>query len=121
MAGSGIKVISDTLSPGIRRFPGAMGKALDGIMVYHAPQVAAYMKNNASWTDRTANARNGLDAKPYRDGTKHGIVAFHQVPYGIWLEVAHNGQYKIIIPTILHEGISVMKTVAQVLSRMEAA
>lgn len=119
MARSGIHLTEDTLSPRLAAFPGKINQALDGIMQYHEPQVARYMKDNAPWTDRTANARNGLDAKAYSDQNVHGIVAFHQVPYGIWLEVSNSGKYRIIVPTIISQGQEVMRTVRDVFRRMD--
>lgn len=115
---NGIQIEKDTLTPGVKAFPFKMAVALSAVMKYHEPQVASYMKNNAPWTDRTANARNGLDAKAYETPTVWGIVCFHQMPYGIWLEVCNDGRYAIIKPTILHEGQSVMNTVAELLRRM---
>jgi hypothetical protein len=59
-----------------------------------------YMKNNAPWQDQTGNARNGLASKPFSEGTNFGMDLFHQVPYGIWLEVRFSGRYAVIDPTL---------------------
>lgn len=67
---------------------------------FFAPQIEADMKVSASWTDRTGNARNGLAARAFRNADTMGIILYHQVPYGIWLEIANGGRYAIIMPTI---------------------
>ena len=83
-----------------------------------APEVENYMKVNAPWTDRTSNARNGLAARAYREGTEIGIVCFHQVEYGIWLEIKNEGRYAIIQPTIDEMGPDVMRRYNRLLDRM---
>lgn len=67
---------------------------------YFAPQIEADMKTQAPWTDRTGNARNGLAARAFRSADTMGIVLYHQVPYGIWLELANGGRYAVIGPAI---------------------
>lgn len=88
------------------------------VLAYHEPQVSSYAKTYAPWNDQTGNARNGLDAKVYRDGSKQGIVLFHQVAYGIWLEVRWDGRYATIVPTILNQGPEVMRSLEGLLGRL---
>jgi hypothetical protein len=83
-----------------------------------APEVESYMKNNAPWTDRTGNARNGLAARAYESGNEVGIVLYHQVSYGIWLEVRWSGRYAIINPTIEEMGPRVMQQFSNLLERI---
>jgi hypothetical protein len=83
-----------------------------------APEVANYAKLNAPWTDRTGNARNGLAAQAYEDGDEVGIVIYHQVPYGIWLEIRWAGEYAIINPTIDVMGPKVMAAYNNLLARL---
>jgi hypothetical protein len=85
---------------------------------YKAPAVENYMKTNAPWTDQTGNARNGLFARPYRDGDEVGIVLGHSVFYGIFLEVRFSGRYAIIQPTIDHMGPEVMRAFNRMMDRM---
>lgn len=66
-----------------------------------APQIEARGRTEASWTDRTGNARRGLrsfvvtgpDGKVY-------IYFTHQVEYGVHLELLHQGRYAIIMRTL---------------------
>lgn len=90
------------------------------VLIAHrmAPQVANYAKINAPWTDQTGNARNGLTAQPYDEGTTVGIILYHQVSYGIWLEVRWAGRYAIINPTIDAMGPKVMDQYNNLLARL---
>lgn len=82
-----------------------------------APQVENYAKIHAPWTDQTGNARAGLAARPYREGKEVGILVYHQVPYGIWLEVRWSGRYAIINPTIEAMAPEVMAKFNRLLER----
>lgn len=84
----------------------------------NAPQIENYMKLNAPWTDQTTNARNGLAARAYEDRNEFGIVLFHQVDYGIWLETRFGGKYSIINPTIEAMGPKVMRDFNRLLDRL---
>jgi hypothetical protein len=76
------------------------------------------MNFNAPWTDRTGNARQGLAAQAFDEGANQGIVLFHQVPYGIWLEVRFSGRYAIIEPTIDVMGPQVMESLNNILGEI---
>lgn len=65
-----------------------------------APRIQAHMRNNASWTDQTGNARNGLFTSVQVSKNQTAIVLYHSVPYGVWLEVRWDGKYAIINPSI---------------------
>lgn len=83
-----------------------------------APVAENYMKNNAPWTDQTSNARNGLAARAYTDRKEYGIILFHQVSYGIFLETRWNGKFAIINPTIDVMGPRLMDRYKRILERM---
>lgn len=83
-----------------------------------APEVENYMKLNAPWTDRTGNARNGLAARPFREGSTIGIDLFGQVDYQIWLETRWEGKFAIIQPTVDAMGPAVMKRYERLMDRM---
>jgi hypothetical protein len=71
---------------------------------YTAPVAEAYMKANAPWIDRTSAARNGLRAQVVQSGSRVGIVMYHSVPYGVFLEVRWGGKYGIILNTMQMAG-----------------
>lgn len=90
--------------------PRRIERAAEAAQRYHAPKALAYARQNAPWTDRTANARNGLFTTVNRDGTAWVMTLGHSVPYGIWLEVRFSGRFAIIRPTIAHEAPDVFDT-----------
>lgn len=97
---------------------------LGAITIYLSGQetkVQNYARRNATWTDRTSNARNGLTAKYDGGRDRHVIRLFHTVPYGIWLEVRWAGKYAIIVPTIEAEGQRIMKGLQGLITKMGVA
>lgn len=106
------------LMSNLRNGPKKVKSAARATAARMAPRVENYMKNNAPWTDRTGNARNGLAARPYEDGDSVGIVLYHQVNYGIWLELRWDGKYAIINPAIDAMGPEVMRSYERLLDRM---
>ena len=107
------------LQDGINNGSERLMKKVDSLLLYYAPQVENWMKNNASWTDRTGAARNGLAARFFSDGSGRGIILYHQVPYGIWLEVRFSGRYAIINPALEEWGPRVMEGVRHMLDDMK--
>lgn len=65
-----------------------------------ARRCESYMKEHASWKDRTGEARDGLRAEGDFSFVQYTVTLYHTVDYGIWLEVRWNGKYAIIQPTI---------------------
>lgn len=82
------------------------------------------MKRKAPWTDRTTNARSGLNQNTTHTGSgpvgfhKHTITLAHGVRYGIWLEKKdpHRGGRPIIVPTMLSAGKQIMDVLRALLS-----
>ena len=60
----------------------------------------AEAKRNAPWTDRTSNARQGLQGGAAFDGSDIVIYITHTMEYGIYLELANAAKYAILMPTI---------------------
>lgn len=81
---------------------------------YTAIRGQNWMRDNAKWTDRTGNARNGLVGEHQAIGKDVGVVTFaHSVPYGIWLEVRFGGRYAIILPALEYWAPKLMAHVAR--------
>lgn len=65
-----------------------------------AARMEAAAKGAAPWTDRTGNARQGLTGIALKAAAGVTIILYHQAIYGIWLEVAHGGNWAIIMKTM---------------------
>lgn len=113
-----ITIAFNSLSPGLKQFPGRLDRGIAAVMNRNAPKVERYMRQNAPWTDRTTNARNGLKATATKDDRYiHVIDLMHTMPYGIWLEVLQNGKFAIIQPTVRVMGPMVVKDFNKLLER----
>jgi hypothetical protein len=99
------------------RARGGMGLAAK----YAATQAEAFMKNNASWTDRTGAARNGLRATTQITSDKIVIILYHSVPYGVFLETRWGGKYAIIQPGMQYAGKVFAETVGGMIFKSGAA
>lgn len=83
----------------------AIHKAVKQLIDRYAPDVEAWMKTNASWTDRTGNARQSL--KTEVDEVINEMVTLFlsygepgEIEYAIYLELSHGGNYAIIGPAL---------------------
>jgi hypothetical protein len=91
---------SGDLTAKLNQFGPKVKRAMVTAAKFIEPQAEAHMKGNASWTDRTGNARNGLKAETVIETNSVAILLYHQVPYGVYLETRWSGRYAIINPTI---------------------
>lgn len=71
-------------------------------MNYWASEIQNAMRANASWTDRTSNARNSLSATTEFTADTLTLIARGGGPpsYMVYLELAMAGRYAIIRPTL---------------------
>ena len=79
-----------------------------------AADAERWMKDNAPWQDRTGNARRGLHVEVYQQPQYIARLVFAHgadIPYAIWLELAHQGRYAIIAPAIDYWGPILMRDV----------
>lgn len=90
--------------------PEKVQRGVVAAMEYQRPEAETWLRNNATWTDRTGNARNGLFATTKHEGNRHVMVLAHSVPYGIWLEVRFAGRYAVIEPGVRAQGAELMNT-----------
>lgn len=91
-----------------------MDAALTAIVVRNAAKGERHMKTNATWTDQTGNARQGLVGDHHRERLKlYAVILAHTVAYGIWLEVAHGGRYRIVQPSLRVTGDEMMREASQ--------
>ena len=77
--------------------------AVKAIADYIATQAQNDMRNNATWTDRTGNARNALFSIAETAASDAVIIYLSHgsaIEYGKMLELGHGMRYAIIAPTI---------------------
>ncbi len=94
---------------------------------YFAPIIEAYAKENATWIDRTSNARQALHTF-IEELAEHLVALYlsHGMEYGLWLEVRtpegdtinlpgletiRAGKYAIILPTLEIHFPQIMKMI----------
>ena len=76
-----------------------------------AAKMEAHAKREASWTDRTSNARQSLFGVSTKEGDKVVVILSHGVDYGVFLELAHQGNFAIIGPTLQQHYGEIMQAV----------
>ena len=75
--------------------------AIEQVATYFEQALEGYAKQNAPWTDRTSNARQGLHSFSQALGRETvALYLAHGMDYGIYLETRFQGRYAIIWPTI---------------------
>lgn len=65
-----------------------------------ALKLEAEAKRNAPWTDRTSNARNSIQGKAEWRGNELAIQLSGNMNYFVFLELAMEKRWAIIMPTI---------------------
>jgi hypothetical protein len=70
--------------------------AMNRILQFYAPQIEAWMKQNAAWTDRTGNLRQSLFAVMKREIDMMSIEIGYGMIYGDYVMAVGQGQYDII-------------------------
>lgn len=84
----------------MRRYGQDAKQAILDLAMEYVPILETYAKRQASWTDRTANARQSLYAIVSQENGKTTIFLSHGMDYGVWLELRNAGRYAIILPTL---------------------
>lgn len=85
----------------VKQFDRRVQRAMVAGAEYTSTRLESFMRTNAKWTDRTGNARSGLQSEvKIESDTKIAILMYHSVPYGPWLEVRFGGKYGIILDAI---------------------
>lgn len=107
------------VSTNLRELPRKVDLLLTAVFERQASVSTSFMRENATWTDRTGNARNGLHAVAvHSGGGTHELVLAHSVPYGIWLEVRFAGRYAIISRSVQRAGSDIFRLLSRGLARM---
>ena len=89
----------------IDEFDNKIREVIGQTVEYHTSLAESEAKKNAPWTDRTTNARSGLNARMAQANINNWqLILAHSMYYGIFLETAHSGRYEIIMPTLRSVG-----------------
>ena len=91
---------SEVFPDGLDDYTHAIRWAVVEIAQRRAPEIEAWMKANAPWTDRTGNARQTLHTEVQMVVDTVVITLAHGMSYGRFLELAHGGQYAVIGPAL---------------------
>lgn len=73
--------------------------AVEALGKNYTARMESDAKQNAPWTDRTGNARQGLFGYTRNERQKLTFRIAHSVRYGVYLELAHQGRFRILRPT----------------------
>ena len=116
--GASLIITSNTLEPRLKTMPAKVNFAIGAVAKHSEGRIESAARLNAPWQDQTGNARSGLKAKARQQKfLVWEVVLFHRVPYGIWLEVAHEGRFQIINPTLREQGPMSMALLTGLLNR----
>jgi len=107
------------LKKNVRRFDSNLKRAIAATVDRQAMVTTTWMKTNARWTDRTGAARTGIQATALHGPSYEEILMAYSVNYGIWLEVANDRQYAIILPAMRVMGDELMRSLEHVIDRMQ--
>ncbi len=110
-----------TLAKKVEKFDPRFKTVVAGMVSYHESVATTYMKDSAPWTDRTGNARSGLNAKANITEDYAELVLAHSVYYGIFLEVCNSGKYAVIGPAVDYIGKLLMIRLNGAIAKLEDA
>lgn len=84
-----------------------------GVAESMASEIESDAQQNAPWSNRTGDARDGLVAEASMEGGDIVVTLMHTVDYGEWLETIQSGRFAIIMPTLDKYGPAVQRAVAE--------
>lgn len=99
MSESGMN-ITDSFTGGLALASASLKHHVEEEVLDVAVEALEYAKANAPWTDRTGDARSGLDTDVEWEGDEVVWSLYHVVDYGLFLETIANGKWSIIMPTL---------------------
>lgn len=94
---------SEVFPEGYRNYTQSVFTSGRKVAESRAEQMLAWAKANAPWTDRTGAARRGLNTSVEQSAQVIAEITISHDPnldYAIWLELANQGRFAIIAPTI---------------------
>lgn len=111
---------ADVFPAGFRAYMGRLEQLGRQIGETRSQEITAGMKSHHLWQNRTGAAEAGLHTTARQEmpvilelTLSHGA----DVPYGIWLELAHGGRFAIIAPSVDYWGPRIMEDFKFALAR----
>lgn len=83
-----------------------------------AKKLEGFAKQKAPWTDRTGRARQSLNASVSTIPNGYRITLAHGVDYGLWLEMAHERRFAVVMPAIEQQGPKIIESFQNFMSRL---
>lgn len=84
-------------------------KAAIGLLAATSAQaMETEAKSSARWTDRTSHARNSIQGRFGWEGDKAKITLSGNMDYSVYLELAHEKRFAILVPTIQRNAPTVL-------------
>lgn len=119
---SGFRITRDTLTPSLATMDTRVQRAIDLVFDLFETRAETKLRERATWTDRTGNARAGLRAIHEGRGDNNTLVLFHTMHYGIYLEVSNDGKYAVLGPVQREVALEMQRVLAVAVRRaMERA
>lgn len=110
------QVSPSKLADEIEAYGRRIERAIAAVGEFIAPKIEAYAKQTAPWTDRTSQARQGLTATSEAAESLVVVYLYHQADYGKWLEIAHGGAWRVIVPALTAHYGEIMSLLRRVLA-----
>lgn len=102
---SSFKFDTSKLENGIKSLQSkAMAAVEMKVTTQYVPKLRESAQLNARWENQTGEARRRLNSSYETVANGFNLVLAHGVDYGIWLELAHEKRYAIIMETIEYVG-----------------
>lgn len=95
--------------------------AIEGFADTGSQKLESAAKENARWQNRTGHARQRLKGGYSKVVNGYELSLAHGVDYGIWLELANEKRYAIIMETVEYVGtFDIMPAFEKLLDRLKA-
>ena len=89
-----------SVSKNLRSTEAKFQRNMDVMVGAFAGRLEAKAAKDRPWTDRTNDARNSITGTWKRTDIGWLVVLAIGVEYGVFLELAHGGKYRVIRPTV---------------------
>lgn len=102
-----LKFDTSKLENGLKQFQSRALAAIEmKVSTKYVPKLRESAQINARWENQTGEARRRLNASYEMVANGYKLILAHGVNYGIWLELAHEKRYAIIMETIDSVGVN---------------